>query len=170
MDNAVENKIPVHVDLPPNRDVVYSGICLKNHHEVFIFICFNDDSKEYDGYAILRNQEIEQYRYWDREELDEIVNDNHGEFEDLLPLSEMNSFHDCLNVLTSKELVAIFTKDNDDSYYVGKIEKLTKANVTLHLVSESGDWIDNKRIKIDDITYIGFDTKYEKKLMQNLRE
>ena len=84
MENAIKNKIPIHVDLQPNRDEVYSGICLKDNKEVFIFICFNEETKEYDGYAILRSHEIERYRYWDKEELEEIINDNHSDFLDKL--------------------------------------------------------------------------------------
>ncbi len=82
MDNAIKNRIPIHVDLQPNRDEFYSGICLKDNKDVFIFICFIEETKEYDGYAILRSHEIERYRYWDKEELDEIENDNHTDFFD----------------------------------------------------------------------------------------
>ena len=166
MDNAIKNKIPIHVDLQPNRDEVYSGICLKDNKEVFIFICFNEDTKEFDGYAILRSNEIEHYRYWDNEELDEIKNDNQSDFIDKLPIDNMNSFFECLDSLREKELIAIFTADDNDSYYVGKIENLTETDLTLKLISESSEWLDSKDIKIKDITYIGFDTSYETELIK----
>ena len=70
---------------------------------VFIFICFNEETKEYNGYAILRINEIERYRYWDKEELDEIINDNHSDFIDILPLDKMNSFFECLDSLIERE-------------------------------------------------------------------
>ncbi len=168
MENAINNKIPIHVDLEPNRDEVYSGICLKDNKEVFIFICFNEDTKEFDGYAILRSNEIERYRYWDKEELDEIINDNHSDFIDKLSLDKMNSFFECLDSLRKKELIAIFTDDDNDSYYVGKIENLTDTDLTLKLISESSEWLDSKDIKIKDITYIGFDTSYEDELIKNV--
>ncbi|MFC0878963.1 hypothetical protein ACE01N_20380 [Saccharicrinis sp. FJH2] len=166
MENAIKNRIPIHVDLQPNRDEVYSGICLKDNQDVFIFICFNEEIKEYDGYAILRSNEIERYRYWDKEELDEIVNDNHADFIDKLLLDKMDSFYECLDSLREKELIAIFTADDNDSYYVGKIENLTETDLTLKLISESSEWLDSKDLKIKDITYIGFDTSYETELIK----
>ena len=166
MEKAIKNRIPIHVDLQPNRDEVYSGICLKDNKEVFIFICFNEDTKEFDGYAILHSNEIERYRYWDKEELDEIINDNHSNFIDKLPLDKMNSFFECLDSLREKELIAIFTADDNDSYYVGKIENLTDTDLKFKLISESSEWLDSKDIKIKDITYIGFDTSYETELIK----
>jgi len=62
MEKAIKNRIAIDVDLEPNRDEIFSGICLKDNKEVFIFICFNEDTKEFDGYAILRSNEIECYR------------------------------------------------------------------------------------------------------------
>lgn len=168
MENAIKNRIPIHVDLEPNRDEVYTGICIKENHEVFIFICFNEETKEYDGFAILRSQEIEKYRYWNNEELSEIKTDNHKDFLNKLPLDKMNSFHDCLVALRERELIAIFTSDDNDSYYVGEIKNLSDSKVTLRLLSESSEWLDEKEIVIDDITYIGFDTSYENELIKNV--
>ena len=168
MKTAIENRITLDVDLLPNRDVIYSGICLKNNYEVYIYVCFNSETKEFDGYAIVRSQEIEHYRYWDKEELSSIKNDNRSDFFDKLPLEKMNTFYECLYCLRDKELVAIFTNEDDDSYYVGKIEKLTDKTVTLLLISESSEWINTKVLKIKDINYIGFDSNYEKNLMKNL--
>ena len=35
----------------------------------------------------------------------------------------------------------------------------------LKLLNEDAEWIDNKKIKIKEITYIGFRTSYEKQLL-----
>ena len=168
MENAIKNRIPIHVDLLPNRDEVYSGICIKDNKSVFIFICFNEETYEYDGFAIIRSEEIEKYRYWDKEELEEIKNDNYLNFIDKLPLDKMNSFHGSLVALREKELIAIFTSEDNDSYYVGKIEGLTETKVILKLLSDSSEWLDLKEIVIDEITYIGFGTSYEKDLIKNV--
>jgi len=168
MENAIKNRIPIHVDLQPNRDEVYSGICLKDNKEVFIFICFNEETKEFDGFAILRSQEIERYRYWDKEELDEIIIDNHSDFIDKLPLDKMNSFNECLYTLREQKLIAIFTADDNDSYFVGKIENLNDTDLTLKLISGTSEWLNSIDIRIEDITYIGFDTSYERELIKNV--
>lgn len=165
MENEIKNKTPIHVDLAPNRDEVYSGICLKSNNEIFIFSCFNEETKEFDGFAIIRNYEINRYREWDDDELSEIKNNNAAEFIDKLPLEKMNTFFDCLAELKNEKLIAIFTEGDNDSYFVGVIKNLSETEVELKLMNEDAEWVENEKIKIDEITYIGFDTNYEKELM-----
>jgi hypothetical protein len=165
MKNEIENRIPIHVDLSPNRDNVYSGICLKSNDEVFIFICFNEDTKEFDGFAIIRSYEIEHYREWNAEELSEIKNNNYSDFIGQLALEKMSTMSQCLSELKHQELVAIFDESDDDSYFVGKIENITADEVVLKLINEDGEWIESEKIKIDEIRYLGFGTSYEKELL-----
>lgn len=166
MENEVKNKIPIHVDLLPNRDELYSGICLKFNDDIFIFVCFNEDSKEFDGFAIIRNYEIEKYREWDKEELSEIKNNNFSIFINLLPLESMNNMFESLYELKGEKLLAIFIESDDDSYFVGRIENLSNNELKLRLINEDGEWIGSKKIKINEITYIGFRTSYENELLK----
>jgi hypothetical protein len=166
MNKAIDNSIPLDVDLYPNRDKVYSGICIKETEEIFIFICFNEETKIYDGYAIIRSKEIEKFRYWDEEEMADLKKDNHDDFMNVLPLSKMNTFYDCLNVLIDQKLISIFTEKDNDSFYVGKILDLNEHEVRLKLINEDSEWIDNESFKINEITYIGFATSYEEKLQE----
>lgn len=165
MQETIKNRIPIHVDLQPNRDELYSGICLKSNDKIFVFVCFNDETKEFDGYAIIRNYEIDKYREWDEEELSEIENNNYAEFIGKLPLEKMNNMFECLSELKNEKLIAIFKESDDDSYYVGRIENLSENKVELKLLNEDAEWIGNEKIKIEEITYIGFRTSYEKELL-----
>jgi hypothetical protein len=165
MQEAIKNRIPIHVDLQPNRDELYSGICLKSNDKIFVFICFNDETKEFDGYAIIRNYEIDKYREWDEEELSEIKNNNYAEFIGKLQLEKMNNMFESLSELKNEKLIAIFKESDDDSYFVGRIENLSKNKVELKLLNEDAKWIGNEKIKIEEITYIGFRTSYEKELL-----
>ncbi|MDO3695968.1 hypothetical protein QVZ41_14040 [Wenyingzhuangia sp. chi5] len=165
MQKAIKNRTPIHVDLSPNRDEVYSGICLKSNDEIFIFNCFNEETKEFDGYAIIRNYEINKYREWDKEELEEINNNNSNDFVNKLPLEKMNNIFECLSELKDEKLIAIFNESDNDSYFIGKIENLSKKDVELKLLNENAEWIENENIKIKEITYIGFRTSYEKQLL-----
>ena len=165
MKETIKNRIPIHVDLAPNRDEVYSGICLKSNDDIFIFICFNEETKEFDGFAIIRNYEIDKYREWDKEELNEIKNDNSSDFINKLPLDKMNNMFECLTELENEKLIAIFNESDDDSYFVGRIENLSKNEVELKLLDEDSEWIGNEKVKIEEITYIGFRTSYEKELL-----
>lgn len=168
MENEIRNRIPIHVDLAPIRNELYSGIGLKSNGEVFIFLCFNEETKEFDGYAIIRDYEIEKYREWDEEELTEIENENSSDFIDKLPLERMNNMFECLLELKGKKLIAVFTDSDDNSYYVGQIQNLTNEEVELRLINEDAEWIENEVISIKEITYIGFDTTYEIELIKTL--
>ena len=165
MENEIKNRIPIHIDLAPNRDEVYSGICLKSNDEIFILICFNEKTKEFDGFAIIRSYEIEQYREWDKEELAEIENNNYSDFVDKLPIEEMNNMFDCLSQLKSEKLIAIFNEDDDDSYFVGQIKNLSENELELKLLNKDAEWIENEKFEIKEITYIGFRTSYENELL-----
>ncbi|AEE20416.1 hypothetical protein [Dokdonia sp. 4H-3-7-5] len=165
MQKIIKNRIPIHVDLAPNRNEVYSGIYLKSNNNIFVFINFNDDSKEYDGFAIIRNFEIQKYREWDDNELSEIKNNNYTNFIGKLPLEKMNNFFKCLLILENEELITVFTETDDDSYYVGRIENISENEVELKLINENAEWIENEKIKINAISYIGFGTCYEKALL-----
>ena len=68
----------------------------------------------------------------------------------------------------TNELVAIYTYDDLESYYVGKVENVDKENVTLQLLNKGYKWIGIKKIEISDIWYLSFRTSYEKKLNQSL--
>ncbi len=143
---------------------MYSGICLKSNEKIFIFICFNE-TKEFDGFVIIRNYEIAKYREWDEEELSEIENNNYAKFIGKLPLKKMNSMFECLSELKNEVLIALFKESDDDSYFVGRIENISENKVELKLLNADAEWIENERIKIQEITYIGFRTSYEKELL-----
>lgn len=165
MQETIKNRIPIHVDLEPNRDEVYSGICLKSNNDIFIFICFNEESMEFDGFAIIRNYEIERYREWDNEELSEIKKNNYFDFIGKLSLEKMGNMSECLTELKNEKLIAIFTESDDDSYFVGKIISQSKKELEIELLNEDAEWVGNEKIKINEITYIGFGTSYEKELL-----
>ena len=162
MKKLIKNRTPIHIDLCPNRDEVYTGICLKSNDEIFILNCFNEETQEFDGYAVIRDYEIEKYREWDKEELAEIKNNNSFDFINKLPLDKMNNMFECLSQLQKEKLVAIFTESDDDSYFVGQIKNLSKNDLELKLIDEDANWIGREKIKFNEITYIGFGTSYEK--------
>lgn len=166
MKNAIENRIPIHIDLAPNRDEMYSGISLKSNRKINILVSYNEEDREFDGYAIIRDYEINKFRYWDDAELGEIQNNNYKDFENKLPINKMKSFFDCLFHLKDKALITIFTEEDDESFYVGRIEELSEKEVNMKLMNESAEWVENYKIAIDQITYIGFDSSFENDLIK----
>ena len=168
MKEAIKNRIPIHVDLLPIRDEVYSGVCLKANGAILVLISFDEEIGEFNGFTILRDNEINKYRYWDVEELAEIKNNNLEQFLNILPLEKMNTFQSCLEILVDKDLISIFTKEDDDTFFLGRIISLTSKTVNLKLLDANANWIDNKKLKIEGLNYIGFDSKYEVELIKTL--
>lgn len=165
MENEIKNKTLIHVDLAPNRNEVYSGICLKANGKICILIHFNDESGEFDGYAIIRDYEIEKYREWDDDELSEIKNNNASNYFDKFDVKKANDIYQCLSQLKQQQLISVFIDSDDDSFYVGHIEKISKEEIELKLIDENAEWIENEKILIKEITYIGFESSYEKELL-----
>lgn len=168
MQEAVKNKIPIKIDLRPNRDEVHSGICLKITEDIVIMVCYNNELKEYDGYAILRSFEIERFRPFEKWEIAEIKNDNFVEFDNVLPIDKMNNLYNSLLALKSNKLLSVYTEMDDDSYFVGRIVDLNAKSVELQLISDEIEWIDNEIIDLDKITYVGFESQYERGFIKEL--
>ena len=82
----------------------------------------------------------------------------------------MNDFTDLEKSLKSlvSEVVSIFTYDNEDSFFVGKILWVTNDSVELHLIDEDSNWSENEIIKLNDISYLGFNTEYEREIKKNM--
>ncbi len=77
-------------------------------------------------------------------------------------------FHECYldcDIVINDYAPNIFKEYDDDSYFVGRIENLSENKVELKLLNEDAEWIGNEKIKIEEITYIGFRTSYEKELL-----
>jgi len=165
MKKLIQKKTPIDVDLSPNRNIIYSGVGLKLTDKIYIFVNFNRDTKEFDGYAIIRSFEIKMYREWSEEELNDIKNNNLSDYLGKLPLLKMNNMFESLSELKKENiLISVFIAPDDDSFYVGKIFEISKKTIELKLLSEEAEWLYHKTINIDDITYIGFDSSYEKSL------
>jgi len=166
---AVTKKKVVDVDLNPEEIEVYSGVCLKYTKDIFVLVNYNEDVGNFDGYTLLRGEEIMEYRLWDKQDLKDIEDYNIKDFDYKLPLDKLNNFHDSLAFLQEKKLIALFIKEEQDHCFVGKIKSLSKKEVTLTLIDTGGNWVNDQIILINDIAYIGFETSYERELIQKIK-
>ena len=167
MEEIIKQKLIIDIDTAPNWDKVYSGICLALNQEIILLLNYNDDSFEFDGFSILKVKDFEKYRIWEKEEYKELKNDNSKE--EIINLN-LEKFIDLKTSLTNlkSELIAIYTYDDENSYFVGKIENLDDKIVELKLISQDSEWLDNRKIDLKNISYIGFRTSYEKELIKNV--
>lgn len=163
----LDNKL-VDLDFLPNRDLVYSGYCVKENRQVLILLNYDNRSKRFDGFTVFRPKEITKYRLWTKAEIRGIKKDNRKELVSLLNVDKMNTIYSCLKSLDKNTLASFFTDNETKEYIVAKITKLTKESVTLKLIDQNSKWTRTKNLSLSDINYFGFMTKYELKLTSNV--
>lgn len=167
MENAIEKHIPLYVDMLPIRDEFFTGICLKANEEIFLLVTFDDSMGCYDGLTLLKNQEIGNFRHLDEEELAAIEVNNWALIANGIPLSTLNSFSDFFKwIKKSGKLISIFTNQNGDSYYVGKVIDVLKDAIEVKLIDENGKWFKQDVIGFAQIDSVSFDTYYERELTE----
>ncbi|WP_269234221.1 hypothetical protein [Flavobacterium flavigenum] len=167
MEDLAEKRLIIDIDLAPNVDAVYTGMCLIANSEIMLLLNFDEAKGEFDGFTIVKNNDVEKYCTWNEDNYLELKNDNS---KDLIAKIDLNKFLDIATSLKSlkSKLVSIFTYGNEDSFYLAKILSVKNECVELHLLDEDSNWIDIKVIKFSDINYIGFDTQYERKYIKAL--
>ena len=167
MKDIIKQKLVIDIDTAPNWDKVYSGICLIANSEIVLLLNFNDETSEFDGFSILKNKDFEKYRVWEKEDYAELKNDNSAE---LIKAINIESFSDLKSSLKNlmSELVAIYTYDDEESYFVGKILSINENSIELKLITKDSKWTDKEKIKLEKISYIGFRTSYETELIKNV--
>jgi hypothetical protein len=166
LEELAKQKLVIDIDLAPNVDNVYSGMCLVANSEIIMLLNFDEDNGEFDGFTIVKNSDVEKYRSWEDEDYLELKNDNS---KNLISRIDLKNFQDLETSLKSliSEFVAIFTYDDEDDFFVGKVLSVKDDSVELHLVDEDSKWSEFETVKFSDISYLGFDTEYEREIKKN---
>lgn len=167
MKDIIKQKLVIDIDTAPNWDKVYSGICLVANSEIVLLLNFNEETAEFDGFTIVKNKDFEKYRVWEKEDYAELKNDNSTELLKGINIENFSDLKSSLKHLIS-ELIAIYTYDDEDSYLVGKILSINDSSIELKLIDKDSKWTGKEKIKIEEISYVGFRTSYETKLIKNV--
>ena len=166
MEEIAEKRLIIDIDLAPNVDNVYTGKCLVANSKIVMLLNFNEENGEFDGFTIVKNSDVEKYRTWEEVDYLELKKDNS---ENLIANIALNNFIDLESSLKTlvSEFVAIFTYDDEDEFFVGKLLSVNNNSLELHLVDEDSKWKEIEKIKLSDISYLGFDTEYERGIKKN---
>nr|WP_315248107.1 hypothetical protein [uncultured Flavobacterium sp.] len=168
MEDLAKKRFVIDVDLAPTVDAVYTGMCLIANLEIIMLLSFDEEKEEFDGFTIVKNNDVEKYRTWNRNDYLELKNDNSKDLIEKIDLDKFLDIKSSLKSLTSK-LVTLFTYGDEDSFYLAKILSVKNDCVELLLVDQYSVCNEIKVIKINDISYIGFDTQYERKYSKVLQ-
>lgn len=167
LEDTIKTKQLIDIDLAPNQDEVYSGRCLVANSEIVMLLNFDEDNGEFDGFTILRNKDVEKYRIWDEDEYSDLKQDNSSDFLSAIDTNDFQDLAGSLKHLTS-EFVAIFIYGEEDDFVVGKVLSVEQDSVELHLVDIDANWSDIEVINLNVISYLGFNTEYEREIKEKL--
>ena len=167
MEEIAEQKLIIDIDLAPNVDKVYTGKCLVANSDIVMLLNFDEEDGEFDGFTIVKNSDVKKYRIWEEEDYTELKNDNSERLTVNIDLKNFTDLENSLRNLVS-EFVAIFVYDDKDDFFVGKLLSVESDSIELHLVDENSKWQEIEIIKFSDLSYLGFDTEYEREIKKNV--
>jgi hypothetical protein len=165
MEEAVKNKAIIDIDMQPNWDSIYCGICLSINDQNILMLNFNEELGAFDGFTLLNTKDLGKYRTWELDEYTELKNDNKDKLLSSIRVEDFKDLKSALSNLT-EELISIFTYEDNESFFVGKIEKMNENSFVLKLINEDSEWIGSQEFEFDEISYLGFRTVYEYELTQ----
>jgi hypothetical protein len=169
LNEAIQNRRLIDVDLFPAYELTYTGVCLKANRHLWLIVNFNKKKMRFEGYTVLRNKDISTFTIWKKKGM-EIKNNNLAEFAEKFSTKKINTFYSCLKKLLNNGLVAFFVNNDIKSYYIGKIHSLTHNSVIVKLVDTKGNWKRNKTFKMANIIYFSFQTQYEIEISKKLNQ
>lgn len=164
IDKAISKRRVIEISLF-NEEVFYSGVCLKASKKIWVIINYDFDTKCYDGYSIFRTKDIDYYTVFSKKEIHSNNKLKSFLIDDSL-LGKVKTFYSAFKSFSSFKLFAFFDEETFDSYYVGKIIKLSKEKVSFRLLNRKAKWTEKVSKNFKDIKYFSFGTKYEVELMK----
>ena len=167
MDEIILKRLIIDIYTEPIIDKVYSGICLVANTDILMFLNYDEDNDEFDGFTIIKNKDFKAYQVWEKNEYKTIKNNNSQKLIESINVSNFSNIKQALINLSS-ELIAIYTYENKNSYYVGQINSINENIVELRLINENSEWINNRKFNIEEVSYIGFRTSYERQLKEKI--
>lgn len=163
MNEIIKQKLVIEIET--NSNLIYCGICLIANEEIVLILNFDENKGEFDGFTIFKNQDFERYYIWDKEDYLELKNDNSIK---LISNFDVNKFNDIESSLKSLqgELIAVYMYEDENSYFVGEISGVKDEVLKIKLIDVDSNWLDEREIRFDEISYIGFRTEYERELLK----
>ncbi len=170
INEAIEKErvIEIGIKRPDNYDsVYYSGVCLKATKNIWMIINYNIDINTFDGFTVFRNTDVEAYSVFIKKDLPKADKKQFNDLKTAVHIGRFNTIYSSLKSATNFGLVAIFVKGMYDAYFVIKVISVSKNEVEFWKVDKDGKLSKKKEtILLDNIIYLSFFTKYEKKLLK----
>lgn len=167
LEEIIKQKKIIDIDTAPSSDNVYTGMCLVANSKIVMILNFDEENEEFDGFTIVNNKDFKKYRAWEKAEYSELKNDNSESLKAKIDLKKFIDLETSFTYLNSK-LVTIFLYDDIDTFFVGKVLAVNNNSVELHLITPDAKWSDRTTFKLSEISYLGFDTSYERDLSKSL--
>lgn len=167
---CIKHQRVIDVDLQPSRDLLWSGICVKDNGQIAVFINLDNKRKCLDGFTVFRSKEISGFRLCDKTEYRDVTQTSVADYYRRLNLQAMVDVPSSLLAVASRRLIAFFTGNDTKSYYVGKLVSLRKDLARFRLIDKKAKFTRYKAIRVQNINFFSFSCAYEEQLARQLKK
>jgi len=147
-----------------NDEEVFRGYII-DYNEDWTLLKYNVNDFLRDGYIILRNKFISEYKRETDEKFYQQVLDLKGQSvtpNDKIPINDIKTI---LNYLTDKFGVFQFDLRSNDYCYIGRVKLIKGNTLIIDYLDTKGKWSEIREYKLGNIRTIEFDTDYINSLL-----
>jgi hypothetical protein len=166
---CIEQRRVIDVDLRPTRDVIWSGVWVKDNGQIAVCINYDEVRKRLDGFTVFRSKEINRYRLSAKSECRGTNQTSIADHWKRLNLRQMVDVPSSLRAAASESPIAFFTQDDTSSYFVGKLVSLRRDQARFRLIDKKGSFTRYRTITIHNIDFFSFGGEYERRLESRLK-
>jgi len=132
-----------------------------------LFHTLGSDTFRFNGYTVLRTEDISEYRFFTKAEYWQFRAVRHFHLKPIRPAGiSVASFPELLKSIAQHYPLITFhpEKKNPAVCYIGPLVAITEHTVTIDDLDCNGEWSGARRMKISDVTRVDFGGGYEEAL------
>jgi hypothetical protein len=144
-----------------------TGFIVASSDSLIVFHRLDMDTFRLNGYTVLRDEDIRQYRSFTKTDYWQFRAVRHFHLKPKCPTGiSVSSFPELLKSVAERYPLIAFhpEKKNPDVCYIGPLVSMTKHTFVIEDLNSNGEWSGPRRMKFSDITRIDFGGGYEEAL------
>ena len=144
-----------------------TGFIVACSDSLVLFHTLGNDTFQLNGYTVLRNEDICEYRFFTKAEYWQFRAVIHFQLRPIRPAGiSVTSFPELVKSIAQHYPLITFhpEKKKPDVCYIGPLVSITEQTVTVDDLNSNGEWSGLRLIKISDVTRVDFGGGYEEAL------
>ena len=144
-----------------------TGFIVAFSDSLFLFHTLDMDTFRLNGYTVLREEDISQYRLFTKAEFWQVRAVRHFHLKPIRPAGiSVSSFPELVKSVAEHYPLITFhpEKKKPDVCYIGSVVSMTEHTFTIEDLDSNGEWSGPRRMKFSDVTRMDFGGGYEEAL------